>query len=105
MKIKLTEEQINSLIEGERELLQKKFDRDVEQLRKQLDNEMELLKKKYSSIDINIDIEEKSKGVKKKMDENEWKEMFSKGMKNKEIANITGYNAAYISILRKKYSK
>ena len=89
MKITLTKEQVDKLVETETKALQVKIDREIAALRK-----------KYEVVEVEIDSKSPVKQTKNtKLTDELFNEYLSKELTIKEIAIQTGYNEAY---LRKK---
>ncbi|HOY52224.1 MAG TPA: hypothetical protein PLX49_10670 [Prolixibacteraceae bacterium] len=101
MKITLTNEQVNSLVETEVAKrvgeYQESYRRELEKLQAQL-NEMQATVSALMGAEIKV--------VKKKKTTNEeFVAMFENGMTNAQIAKETGYNPSYISLKRKNLFK
>lgn len=97
MKIKLTKEIISQMISDEKKKIEEKYNSDLQKLNEKY--------KVGDEMDFELITKQKEVVTKKSIKDftqEELVELF-KTKKNKEISDLTGYNAGYVSILRKKY--
>lgn len=97
MKIELTKEQINSLLQEE---LERRVNEQVAKISNDLVKIQSQLKEALQVIEGLLSIE--SAPAKRKFSDQEFLDMVNQGMTNTQIAKETGYNASYISIKKKK---
>jgi hypothetical protein len=91
-KIELTKDQIDTLVCQDEKILRVKFEKDLASIRK-----------KYEFIEIDIQQAPRVKQTEKtKLTDEVFKQYLSEGLTAKKIAELTGYNEAYIYKLRKR---
>lgn len=97
MKITLTDEQVNTLIEAEitkrENEYSNRFNKELLKVQSQLTDALSL---------VNALLENHIKTKKEKLTPELFIKLWNEGKKNSEIANETGYNAGYISLMKKK---
>lgn len=97
MKLQLTDEQVNSLIQDE---LNKKLAEQSAKLSKELTKLKAQLTDALTTIDALLNSEEIP--TKKKLTDEEFAKLFKQDLSNVDIAKETGYNPAYISNKKRK---
>lgn len=71
------------------------------QLYSKFENDLKQLRKKYEFVEIDIQTPVQ-RTKKSKITDELFKSYWEKGMKIKEIAELTGYNSAYLSKMKKR---
>lgn len=101
MKITLTNEQVNTLVESELTKrvgdFQQNYRKELEKLQNQLNDAMATLNA-LMGVEFTV-------AKRKRTSNEEFLAMFEKGMTNALIAKETGYNPSYISLKRKRLFK
>lgn len=97
MKITLTDEQVNSLVEVEVNKrvndYVNKFEKGLIKVQEQLTNTLTLL----NSLLNNVEVKQR-----KKLTDELFIKLWNEGKKNKDISIETGYNSGYISLMKKR---
>jgi len=91
MKIKLTDEQIETIVKAEKDQLQAAYNADVEKLKKKLDKDIAGLIEKYSTYEIPIGT---SKGTRLKYNETQITNLYLSDKSIVEIATTLNYPLA-----------
>jgi len=99
MKITLTDEQVNSLVEAEitKRVTEysTKFNKELIKVQTQLSGALEIL----NSLLNNIEVEKPKKA---KLTDDLYIKLWNEGKTNSQIAKDSGYNAGYISLMKKR---
>lgn len=91
-KITLTNEQVDKLVAIDEKQLRAKFEKDLA-----------IIRKKYEVVEIDIsNSQHQVRNTKKlKLTDEEFKKYLNKNMTISEVAELTGYNASYLSKRKK----
>lgn len=102
-KIKLTEDQINILVESETKKLQAKFEAEVKKMEENYNKAVSSLRKKYEEAFVTVpDDETAEKPARGKFDEALFIKLWNEGKRLTDISKLMNLNNGYLSLKKKK---